>query len=268
MIDAYDHAGGTHQRERLTARLGLGRALAVTGRLAEARRRRAEAIADAESVGDPRLNEEVLAGFDVPAIWTRNDDDLLSGRIVAAAEDALTALGSTGSARRSRLLSTLALELRGTVTDRGRRAADEAETIARTIGDPGLLAFALNARFMHAFHRVGLAGERARIGAELVDLAARHQLVTFEVLGHLSWSRPAARWPTGPAPTRTPAPPTVSPNGTSCRWSASSPGGTRRCGWRWTASRPRRPTRTGRLPTDCPATACRACPVVCSHSHC
>ncbi|MET7963311.1 BTAD domain-containing putative transcriptional regulator [Micromonospora zamorensis] len=184
-IEAYDSAGAVEQRERLTALLGLGRALAVTGRLAEARRRRAEAITAAESVGDPLLIEEVLAGFDVPAIWTRNDDHLLSGHIVRAAEHALTALGPTGSARRGRLLSTLALELRGTTTDRGRRAAHEAETIARTVGDPGLLAFALNARFMHAFDRVGLAADRARIGAELVDLAARHRLVTFEVLGHL-----------------------------------------------------------------------------------
>ncbi|WP_030489311.1 BTAD domain-containing putative transcriptional regulator [Micromonospora chokoriensis] len=184
-IDAYDRAGGVEPRERLTALLGLGRSLAVTGRLVEARRRRAEAISAAESVGDPLLIQEVLAGFDVPAIWTRNDDDLLSVHIVRAAEHALTALGSTGSAQRSRLLSTLALELRGTTTDRGRRAADEAETIARAVGDSGLLAFALNARFMHAFHRVGLAGARARIGGELVDLAARHHLVTFEVLGHL-----------------------------------------------------------------------------------
>ncbi|MFG1894746.1 BTAD domain-containing putative transcriptional regulator [Micromonospora zamorensis] len=184
-IEAHDRAGAGEQRERLTALLGLGRALAVTGRLAEARRRRAEAITAAESVGDSLLIEEVLAGFDVPAIWTRNDDDLLSGHIVRAAEHALTALGPTGSARRSRLLSTLALELRGTTTDRGRRAAHEAETIARTVGDPGLLAFALNARFMHSFDRVGLAADRARIGAELVDLAARHRLVTFEVLGHL-----------------------------------------------------------------------------------
>ncbi|MGW3896497.1 BTAD domain-containing putative transcriptional regulator [Micromonospora profundi] len=185
VIEAYDRAGGTERRERLSAVLGLGRALAVTGRLAEARRYRAGAIADAETVGDPRLTAAVLAGFDVPAIWTRNDDDLLSERIVRAAEHALAGLGSTGSAQRSRLLSTLALELRGSTGDRGRRAATEAETIARTAGDAGLLAFALNARFMHAFDRVGLAAERARIGEQLIDVAARHQLVTFEVLGHL-----------------------------------------------------------------------------------
>ncbi|MFD6565634.1 BTAD domain-containing putative transcriptional regulator [Micromonospora profundi] len=185
VIEAYDRAGGTGRRERLSAVLGLGRALAVTGRLAEARRYRAGAIADAETVGDPRLTAAVLAGFDVPAIWTRNDDDLLSERIVRAAEHALAGLGSTGSAQRSRLLSTLALELRGSTGDRGRRAATEAETIARTAGDAGLLAFALNARFMHAFDRVGLAAERARIGGQLIDVAAQHQLVTFEVLGHL-----------------------------------------------------------------------------------
>ncbi|MEV4718903.1 BTAD domain-containing putative transcriptional regulator [Micromonospora noduli] len=184
-IDAYGRAGGVEPRGRVTALLGLGRALAVTGRLAEARLRRAEAITVAESTGDPLLIQEALAGFDVPASWTRNDDDLLSGHIVRAAEHALTALGPIGSAQRSRLLSTLALELRGTTTDRGRRAAVEAETTARDIGDPGLLAFALNARFMHAFHRVGLADTRARIGVELVELAARHHLVTFEVLGHL-----------------------------------------------------------------------------------
>ncbi|MEU8420766.1 BTAD domain-containing putative transcriptional regulator [Micromonospora sp. NPDC048835] len=184
-IDAYDRAGGVDPHGRVTALLGLGRALAVTGRLAEARRRRAEAITAAESTGDPLLAQEALAGFEVPASWTRNDDDVLSGHIVRAAEHALTTLGPTPSAQRSRLLSTLALELRGSTTDRGRRAADEAETIARGIGDPGLLAFALNARFMHTFDRVGLAGARARIGVELVDLAARHHLVTFEVLGHL-----------------------------------------------------------------------------------
>ncbi|WP_282797248.1 BTAD domain-containing putative transcriptional regulator [Streptomyces sp. CC224B] len=48
-----------------------------------------------------------------------------------------------------------------------------------------LLAFALNGRYLHTFHRPGLAPERARIGAELVELSARHGLVTFEVLGHL-----------------------------------------------------------------------------------
>ncbi|MGN9810055.1 BTAD domain-containing putative transcriptional regulator [Micromonospora sp. BQ11] len=172
-------------RGQLRALMGLGRALAVTGHLDQARRHRAEALTTAELLGDPHLVAEVLTAFEVPAVWTRNDDEHLSRRIAHAAERALIALGDGEDAGRSRLSSTLALELRGGTTDRGHRAAVEAEALARRLDDPPLLAFALNARFMHTFARTGLAPERARIGAELVDLAGRQGLVTFEVLGHL-----------------------------------------------------------------------------------
>jgi hypothetical protein len=184
-LAAHDRAGGSDVRGRLEAIMGLGRALAVTGHLDEARRHRAEAITTAEKLDDPTLTASVLASFEVPAIWTRNDDEHLAQQIVQVAERTLATLPEDQPEQRSRLLSTLALELRGTTTDRGHRAAREAETIARQTGNPALLAFALNARFMHTFQRTGLAGERARIGAELVDLAARHNLPTFEVLGHL-----------------------------------------------------------------------------------
>jgi DNA-binding SARP family transcriptional activator len=161
------------------ALVGLGRSLAVIGHLDEARRRRAEAIASAT---DAEETARVIAAFDVPAVWPRNDDEALSRRIVEAAE---RVLAGAAPAQRSRLLSAIALELRGTTSDRGDRAAREAEAIARELGDPALLAFALNARFMHTFHRCGLAPQRLALGTELVALAAAHRLVTFEVLGHL-----------------------------------------------------------------------------------
>ncbi|MEU5790506.1 BTAD domain-containing putative transcriptional regulator [Micromonospora purpureochromogenes] len=170
---------------RLRALMGLGRALAVTGHLDRARRHRGAALTAAERLDDPRVTADVLAAFEVPAIWTHNDDDRLAHRIVEAAERTLACLGGDRPADRSRLLSTLALELRGDTTDRGHRAAVEAEAIARRLADPALLAFALNARFMHAFTRAGLAPQRARIGAELLEVAREHELVTFEVLGHL-----------------------------------------------------------------------------------
>ncbi|MET7967689.1 BTAD domain-containing putative transcriptional regulator [Micromonospora sp. NPDC005305] len=184
-VAAHDRAGGTDVRGRLAAVIGWGRALAVTGHLDRTRRLRAEAVATVERLAGPGLTADVLAAFDVPAVWTRNDDEALSRRIVAAAEAALAALPADPASRRVRLLCTLALELRGDTGDRGRRAAAEAEETARRLDDPALLAFALNARFMHTFDRAGRAPERARIGADLVDLAARHGLVTFEVLGHL-----------------------------------------------------------------------------------
>ncbi|MGA5302577.1 BTAD domain-containing putative transcriptional regulator [Nucisporomicrobium flavum] len=175
-------AGSGEVAVRLTALAGLGRNLAVTGHLEQTRALRAEAIAAVTATGDPELTAAVLTGFDVPAIWPRNDDQELAGRVAAAVERVLP---GAPPPLRSRLLSTLALELRGDTGDRGRRAAAEAEAIARELDDPGLLALALNARFLHAFARTGTAGERDRLGAELVDLAAKHDLVTVEVLGHL-----------------------------------------------------------------------------------
>lgn len=67
--------------------------------------------------------------------------------------------------------------------------------LARGLGpgpghDPALLAFALNARFMHSFERAGRSAERLRIGQELVDIAGGAgggdgSLVAFHVLGQL-----------------------------------------------------------------------------------
>jgi hypothetical protein len=57
--------------------------------------------------------------------------------------------------------------------------------IARWLGDPALLAFALNGVWMQTFYRCGLAAERDAIGAEVLALSARHGLVTFEIFGRL-----------------------------------------------------------------------------------
>lgn len=181
---ALDHASGD-ARERLTLIMGLVRTLAVSGALAEARRHRAEALDLAETVADPKLMAQVIAAFDVPAVWTESDDPVLARRIVEVTERTLTSLPPEDVAVRSRLLSTVALELRNTGGRRAREAAAEAETIARRLDDPAVLAFALNARFMQSFEHAGRAPERRRIGTELVDLATRHSLVAFEVLGHL-----------------------------------------------------------------------------------
>lgn len=170
-------------RERLDVIMGLVRALALTGGLERARAHRGEALDLAGSLGDPMLTARVIGAFDIPALWTAADDPALAARIVDAIGRVLPALPR--GAERSRLLATLALELRNTGGPRAAEAAREAEEIARELGDPAVLAFAFNARFMQTFHRAGLAPERAGIGEELVRLAARHELVTFEVLGHL-----------------------------------------------------------------------------------
>ncbi|MEU1897560.1 BTAD domain-containing putative transcriptional regulator [Nocardiopsis dassonvillei] len=184
-VAAHDRSGGDRPRERLEAVMGMVRALAVTGRLEEARHHRARAVAAAEELGDAELTAQVITAFDVPALWPRNDDEELARQIAGAAERTLAALPEDRPEQRVRLLCALALELRGTVTGRGPDAARRAEEAARGLGDPALLCLALNARFMQSFQGSGRATQRVEIGAELVDLASRHGLVTFEVLGHL-----------------------------------------------------------------------------------
>ncbi|WP_035862284.1 BTAD domain-containing putative transcriptional regulator [Cryptosporangium arvum] len=172
-------------RTRLDLIMGTVRALALTGRLAAARTRRAEAVELAGTIGDPVLTAHVIGAFDAPALWPDADDPVLARHLAQVTERTLTALPAGRSADRSRLLATLALELRSAGGARAAAAAREAEQLARELGDPGVLAFALNARFMHSFGRAGLAPERARIGAELVALSERAELRAFEILGHL-----------------------------------------------------------------------------------
>lgn len=185
---AYDRAVAPGARARLESTAGLLRNLAVTGGggLVTAREHRVSAIAAAEELGDAELTARVIGAYDVPAIWTRLDDPEQAGHVVAAAERTLAALPAEGhEAARARLLATIALESRGTPHARGPQAARQAEETARRLDDPALLAFALNAVFMQCFDSTGLAPRRDDIGAELVALATRHGLTTYEILGHL-----------------------------------------------------------------------------------
>lgn len=186
---AYDRTVAAGARARLETTVGLLRDLAVTGGggLTAAREQRMAAITAAEEFGDPALTGRVIGAYNVPAIWTRADDPELARRIVAAAERTLAALAPSDGydAVRCRLLATVAVEMRGSHSARGPQAAARAETLARRLDDPALLAFALNGTFMQSFTRAGLAPRRAEVGAELVELGARHGLVSYEVLGHL-----------------------------------------------------------------------------------
>ncbi|MCK2239145.1 MULTISPECIES: BTAD domain-containing putative transcriptional regulator [unclassified Crossiella] len=172
-------------RTRLELRMGLIRNQAVTGHLHTARDQRADTLTEAESLGDPELTARVIAAFDVPGSWTTHDDPAIAAQVVAVTERTLTALPPHRIADRARLLTTLAMELRGTRSTRARTAAAEAESLARKLADPALLAFALNGRFLHTFDHAGQSPERAALGHELLKLATQHGLITFEVLAHL-----------------------------------------------------------------------------------
>jgi DNA-binding SARP family transcriptional activator len=184
-VAAYEQGVGA--RARLESTVGLLRSLAITGGggLVAAREHRVAAIAAAEELGDAELTARVIGAYDVPAIWTRSDDEDQAAAVVAAAERTLRAIDHRTSPLRARLLATIAMESRGNGSPRAREAAEEAVGIARRLDDPAVLAFALNGLFLQTFYRTGLAPERDAIGAELIDLATKHGLTTYEVLGHL-----------------------------------------------------------------------------------
>jgi DNA-binding SARP family transcriptional activator len=184
---AYQRTAPGFTRTRLESAATLAGGLALTGGsgLRAAMSQRLAAIEAAEQLGDPELTARVIGNYDVPAIWTRSDDEPTAARIVAAAERTLSALPAGRAALRARLLATIAVESRGDSGQRPGRAAAEAEAIARRLGDPALLAFTLNGTWMQSFSRTGLAPRRDAIGAEIVTLACEQGLVNFEILGRL-----------------------------------------------------------------------------------
>ncbi|GGS75837.1 AfsR/SARP family transcriptional regulator [Streptomyces badius] len=193
-------------RARLHATAGLLRDLAVTGPdgLEEAHRHRRDLVSAAETTGDPELAARIIGSYDVPAVWTRADDPEGAGELSRAAARAAARLGPEGPpALRARLLSVVAVESRGDAAAdvplprasaapateawrlRAERAAAEAVRTARRLGDPALLAFALNGAFMQGFAACGSAARRDALGTELTRLAVDHQLPGHEVLGRI-----------------------------------------------------------------------------------
>lgn len=184
-------APGVRLGPRTTVDLARTLALAGGDALVHSRRDRLAAIHAAERTGDLRLTARIIGAYDVPAIWSRADDPEQSRAVVTAAERTLSRLGPDEPADlRARLLATIAVESRTAdlgagELSRARQAARQAETLARELGDPALLVFALNGVFLQSFTRPGLAATRDGIGTEILDLATRHDLPNFAVLGRL-----------------------------------------------------------------------------------
>ncbi|MGR7001984.1 BTAD domain-containing putative transcriptional regulator [Yinghuangia aomiensis] len=185
--------GGPGVRLGPRTTVDLARTLAPAGgdALVRSRRDRLAAIRAAQRTGDLFLTARIIGAYDVPALWSRADDPDQSRAVVEAAERTLAGLGPDGPADlRARLLATVAVESRTAdlaegESVRARQAARQAEELAREVADPALLAFALNGVFLQSFSRPGLAAVRDRTGVEILDLATRHGLPTFAVLGRL-----------------------------------------------------------------------------------
>lgn len=124
----------------------------------------------ARSLGDPERLARAALGYGGRFVWLRPGGD---PRIVPLLQEALTALPQTDSGVRVRVLSRLAGALRD---DPDRKPRDglsrEAVAMARRIGDPATLAYALPARYT-AIWAPDNSHELLEIATELVEHADR-----------------------------------------------------------------------------------------------
>ncbi|RKS74839.1 transcriptional regulator [Actinomadura pelletieri DSM 43383] len=171
--------------DRLAAEVSAIRACALAGNIMDAREWRLASIADARAYGDVRLLARIIASFDVPTLWTGREYGILDDAVVDAVEEALARLPDDEPELRVRLLTALAIELEGEPHDRGITVSREAVRQARVIGDPELIAVALNGAYTNAYRTADDLAERRRIAAEILELATEHDLGVYRVLAHL-----------------------------------------------------------------------------------
>ena len=138
--------------------LGLGEALAREGRTADAKRTYLAAADLARASGLPHQLGLAALGYGGRFPWLRAGSD---ARLVPLLEEALAALGAEESVLRVRLLARLAGALRDQPSLEPRSSlAHQAVEVARRLGDPDTLCYALTSQFT------------ATWGPEMEELAA------------------------------------------------------------------------------------------------
>ncbi|MBI3964092.1 MAG: AAA family ATPase [Chloroflexi bacterium] len=170
-IQASEYSGQPVEVQRSELLLALGEAQRRAGDLHKALETFRAAAALARALAAPEQLARAALGFEdallptgVPRTGVRDPSILLL-------EDALHALGEEASALRARVLAGLARALHfAGVRDRSPALSVAAVTLARQIGDPSALAYALNAR------RIVIMGpdnleERLAVVTELMQLA-------------------------------------------------------------------------------------------------
>ncbi|GII05638.1 BTAD domain-containing putative transcriptional regulator [Planobispora takensis] len=148
----------------------LGRARRVTGDVVGARAALDEAVTLATDLGDDDAVIEAATVFGGITLWNWRAYGVVDRRMVAVLEDQLSRLPAGQESRRAELLGTLGVELYyGERQREGQRYAAEAVALARGIGDPQLLARALN-NFIIAAWTPENDEERYRAAEEILTL--------------------------------------------------------------------------------------------------
>ncbi len=173
---------GDRPAERVELLGRLVRAQVRAGAIVAARSTRDRAVAVAESTGREGLLVSAFTAWTEPTPWTARPYAVVDRDAVDGLRSLLRRT-DLEPATRCRLLATLVTELSGEGDPRATAAAAEAVDLARGVGDPALLALTLyeQAREM----RWDLDPDaRARLAAEIEEIAAEHHLTAYRWRAH------------------------------------------------------------------------------------
>ncbi|MDP9300081.1 MAG: AAA family ATPase [Actinomycetota bacterium] len=167
-LQALELRGSVDDDDRCELLLALGDAQTRVGDAAAAKR----SLLQAADIANRRKMPERLAraalGYGGRFVWARSGDD---PRLVLLLEDALAALGEEDSPLHAKLLARLAGALRDRPSREPRASLSQrAVEMARRIGDPATLAYALDGRYAAVWWS-GNAEERLAIASEIIQLS-------------------------------------------------------------------------------------------------
>ena len=169
---------------RVMVLLGLVRAQLDSGDAVGALETRAEAVRAAVDLGDPASVFAALTSLDGPLVWAPRPMGQVNAAMVQQLERALSATPEPSPAERCMLLATLALEAYTADAEvRCDELTSKSLRIAEDVGDPRMVAFALNARIV-ATAFPGREGDRAELADRLVQVGLAADLPSFELAGH------------------------------------------------------------------------------------
>lgn len=139
----------------------------------------------ARRVGEPAQLARAAIGYGGTFVWSRVGND---PHLVPLLQDALVFLGGGDDSLRARLLGRLSCALRSTVDRRhGDALSQQALDLARELGDPATLAYALTCRAGAVWWPEN-SEERLEIGRELEAVGEAAADVAWVVDGHMTQS--------------------------------------------------------------------------------
>jgi hypothetical protein len=182
---AATNEGDGHLAERVELLARLTRSQIAAGASIAAAQSRSRAMSMAHAAGRRDLLIRVLTSWDLPTPWITRRYGRIDTEVTQLIEEALSWTDPVllDDSARCKLLCALVAEVGGELDSRATKAAHEAETLARKVGDPVLIGLAL-----HAMCEVTSAeletDIRFTISAELLRIGAAPGLAVFALIGH------------------------------------------------------------------------------------